>query len=97
MLSSQRESFPSTVDCDAKASREPTHFGHGVSRPDEAIMYEAIISRFCEGQVFLGPTDTRDEAARLARAWIEAHPRRGTTNAGEVVSVNIRRAENDDE
>ena len=36
-------------------------------------MFSAIINYGYNFVVTLGPTDSRDEASRLARAWIEAH------------------------
>ena len=34
--------------------------------------FATIVQKY-SGDTRLGPTDTRDEASRLARAWIEAH------------------------
>jgi len=60
-------------------------------------MYEACILRQHTQDVTLGPTDTRDEAARLARAWIQANPvDPGVQSFGRVVGVEIRRVDNND-
>jgi hypothetical protein len=37
-------------------------------------MFKAIIKLRYSGSIEMGPTDSRDEASRLARAWIEANP-----------------------
>ena len=55
-------------------------------------MFIARIVRNHAFRVDLGPTDTRDEASRLARAWMEVHPPQGGT-IGEVREVRIERVE----
>lgn len=58
-------------------------------------MYRAIIeSEISSRLATLGPTDTRDEAARLARAWMESHPVAPNAVAGRrVAEVRIERVE----
>lgn len=43
-------------------------------------MYEAKVNTNFGPQIALGPTQTRDEASRLARAWLDAHA--GVISAG---------------
>ena len=57
-----------------------------------------IIQKYGGGAV-LGPTDTRDEAARLARAWIEAHAEIISGMGGQanpVTAVKIEPVEEDE-
>jgi hypothetical protein len=63
-------------------------------------MYEAEITSQYGGSrlAILGPTDSRDEAARLARAWIESHrPVRPGDAPSSVGAVEIRRVEDTDD
>jgi hypothetical protein len=59
-------------------------------------MYQVKIVRFQSAHVVLGPTETRDEASRLARAWLDAHA--GTIAAARfdpVTRVIIRRVDDE--
>jgi hypothetical protein len=58
--------------------------------------YEAVVcvGLSSAGEV-LGPTETRDAAAALARAWIAAHPLRDHEQRGG--GVEIRRVTLDDD
>jgi len=58
-------------------------------------MFEAQIEVFGGRNVSLGPTDTRDEASRLARAWIDAFIERGSQTE-RIENVKIARVEEQD-
>lgn len=65
-------------------------------------MYQAIVTGRYAGTVLatLGPTDTRDEAARLARAWLAVYSDAGSPGApgaGGVGSIIIERVEEGEE
>lgn len=47
-------------------------------------MYEAIIDRRYLYPVTIGPTDTRDEASRLARQWLVAAPESERKGLGSI-------------
>jgi hypothetical protein len=51
-------------------------------------MYVAIVECRFGGEYRFGPTTSRDEASRLARAWLEHAPKQGGI---ETVGVRIER------
>jgi hypothetical protein len=61
--------------------------------PMKATMYEAHIAIAYRPQVTLGPTDTRDEAARLARAWLETYARSNEAERNPPGNIVIERVE----
>lgn len=59
-------------------------------RKGDPQMYSAQITRLIGPPIELGPTDTRDEASRLARAWMASHP---SDSRNPIYSVRIERTE----
>jgi hypothetical protein len=57
-------------------------------------MFTAIVKQRFGSEFRFGPTDTRDEASRLARAWLEHAPKQSGI---EVVGTRIERVEDEDE
>lgn len=55
-------------------------------------MYQVTIDYGFDSTATLGPCDTRDEAARLARSWLDAYRPTHTDAASVVSRVRIERA-----